>query len=910
MSDPGPDRAAVTVRRALAVSRRPPDVEPFGAGAVESSIPERLAWVAARHSDSVAVDDGDREVTYGELGRRVGAVERGVAAVDGCGPGEPVAVLASHSVEQVVAILGVFAAGRAAIVVDPEAPHAVIGSVLADGRPALVVYGSGQEHLARTVAPTLTRRSIGAMDGPPVEISVAPDDLALLAYTSGTTGSPKAARMSHRALLQVVRGAAEALAIAPSDRLPMLFPLSLAVAAYPMLLPLLCGARLCLFDLRGRGLAPFAGWLRSEGVTVVYLSPTVARFMGEGGDADAFAALRLVVLGGERVDGEAVEIVRRRFGAHVEVANGYGSTETGVLTFAFLDDGDGDGGFDGAIPVGWPIPGMDLLVLGPDGRPVDLGETGELHVRSRYLFDGYHGQPEASARVLRRDGDGAATYLTGDLARLDATGCLHLVGRGDTEVKVRGHRVVPGEVEQALLALDLVKDAVVDARPDPSGSNLLVAWVVPAEADPPVTEPDVRSRLSQTVAPPLVPRHIQLLDRLPVLPNGKLDRRALPEPGNRRPLPSSSFVEPGEEHERSLARLWEQVLEVHPVGAQDDFFELGGTSLDAARMLVLLEEDRGAYVPMSTLLGARTVAALAATLSPSARSTRPTSAVQVQRGDPAVPPLFFVHDLYGTAWVLQPLAPLLGADQPLWGFESPLLAGPESPFSSLEAMAARYVSDLRGVQPEGPYHLAGYSFGGVLAFEMARQLVAAGQPVRFLGVVDVGPGYRGRHFDPRKVLDKPPMWVPGPLEPEASWGRRLRFVRELAEDDVREAALHVLLITGLDRWVDPVLFRLDLRRTGQIHPRHRTWYAWRGHWGLARSYRWSGRTYPGDLTLFWAAESASADATMGWGGVVTGDLDIVRVDARHETMMQAGTVERLAAPLRAALEAARHGDRP
>ncbi len=908
MSDPGPDRAAVTVRRALAVSRRPPDVEPFGARAVESSIPERLESVAARHGDSVAVIDGDREVTYAELARRVDAVARGVASVDGCAAGEPVAVLAGHSLEQVVAILGVFAAGRAAIVVDPQAPHAVITSVLADGGPAVLLHGEGQEHLAQMVAPSLTRRSIGALDGPPVRVQVAPDDLALLAYTSGTTGSPKAARMSHRALLQVVRGAAEALAIAPSDRLPMLFPLSLAVAAYPMLLPLLCGARLCLFDLRGHGLAPFAGWLRREGVTVVYLSPTVARFMGEGAGADAFPTLRLVVLGGERVDGDAVAIVRRRFGTHVEVANGYGSTETGVLTFAFLDDGES--GLDGAVPVGWPIPGMDLLVLGPDGRPVDLGETGELHVRSRYLFDGYHGQPEASARVLRRDGEGVATYLTGDLARLDATGCLHLVGRGDTEVKVRGHRVVPGEVEQALLALDLVKDAVVDARPDPSGSNLLVAWVVPLGADPPVTEPDVRSLLSQTVAPPLVPRHIQLLDRLPVLPNGKLDRRALPEPGNRRPLPSSSFVEPEDEHERALARLWEQVLDVRPVGAQDDFFDLGGTSLDAARMLVLLEEARGTYIPMSALLEARTVASLAAELSRSGRPRPRTTAVQVQRGDPAVAPLFFVHDLYGTAWVLQPLAPLLGADQPLWGFESPLLAGPASPFTSLEAMAARYVSDLREVQPEGPYHLAGYSFGGVLAFEMARQLVAADQQVRFLGVVDVGPGYRGRHFDPRRVLDKPPMWVPGPLEPEASWRRRLRFLRELAQEDVREATLHLLLITGLDRWVDPVLFRLDLRRTGQIHPRHRTWYAWREHWSLARSYRWIGRTYPGDLTLFWAAESASTDATMGWGRVVTGALDIVRVDARHETMMQAGTVERLAAPLRAALEAARRADRP
>jgi len=271
--------------------------------------------------------------------------------------------------------------------------------------------------------------------------------------------------------------------------------------------------------------------------------------------------------------------------------------------------------------------------------------------------------------------------------------------------------------------------------------------------------------------------------------------------------------------------------------------------------------------------------------------------------------LFFVHDLYGTAFVLRSLAPALGGEQPLYGFESPLLRGPKSPYHSLESLAMRYVADLRDVQPEGPYHLAGYSFGGVLAFEMARQLVADGQAVAFLGVIDVGPGYRGRHFNPHKVLDKPWLDVPSLPPTGTPIVRRARTFLDLATSSPRTAIEQVLLTTGLDRWTDPLQFRLDIRRHGQIHPGRRIWYAWRGHWELARSYGWAGRTYPGPLTLFWADESASTDGTMGWGNIVRGQLDIVRVPTAHESMLEPEGAPIIGALLREALDAVVPSDR-
>lgn len=901
---PGPDPTLEHVPWAIDESARPSDFEPIPATAAEASITDRFLAVARRYGDRPALIEEQRTITYAAAAVRVCGVAGGLVAEIPGAQGKPIALLSGHHADQVLAFLGILMAGSIVVVLDPEASPHVNRAIIADARPMAVVHDELHRGMADEIAADITRFHQSELNAPLASVSIDPRDGAMLAYTSGTSGAPKAALIPHRALLHLMRGATDALAISPTDRLPMLFPISLAVAAYPMLLPLLAGGALCLFDLRAEGLARFPAWLADQGITVIYFSPTIARFMGDSAASLEFPSLRLVVLGGERVDDQAVGIVRRQFGDHVIVANGYGSTETGVLTFYFTKPGRSHG--ERGVPAGWPIPGMDLRVLGPDGLPVAPGEPGDLHVRSRYLFDGYWGRPEATATVLRVDEDGLSDYRTGDIARREASGCLELIGRSDTEVKVRGHRVVPGKVEQALLALDQVEDAVVEARPDHLGAHRLVAWVVPSAASTSDAAAPVRAALAQSVPAAFLPRDIVMLDALPVLPNGKLDRQALPEPGTTRPLPSATLVPPRDDLERDLVRIWQNVLSVRPIGVDDDLFELGGSSLDAARMLIVLEEDRGVYLPMAVLIDARTPAELAAVLRQRSNTVDgPSTVVEVQPGAHDVPPLFFVHDLFGTAWVLQPLAPLLGADQPLFGFESPLLRGPASPFADLESMAARYVEDLRITQREGPYRLAGYSFGGVLAFEMARQLTATGEEVAFLGVIDVGPGYRGRHYNPKKVLDKPPMSVAGPLEPGTPWRERLRFHRELLRRDAGEGALHLLMASGLDRWTDPMLFRLDLWRKGRIHPGRRTWYAWRMHWELARSYRWEGRSYPANLTLFWAEESASSDSTMGWAKVVEGDIDIIRVDAPHETMMQTGTVERLAGPLRHALLEAR-----
>jgi amino acid adenylation domain-containing protein len=857
---------------------------PFDVGLVDGTVHGAFERQVRATPDAVALAGPGGMWTYAEVDARATAVAHQLVA---CGSeGRAVAVAMAHDTDLVVAVFAVLKAGAALLILDIGSPAEVNRAIVADGRPAALVTDDAGAELAGALSDIVVTRSWAELvaaagpDEPAPLPQLSAGDPAMLAYSSGTTGGPKAAVLPHRALVHLFRGATDALKIGPGDRLPMIFPISLAVAAYPMFLPLMVGGSLRIHDVRSHGLVGFPEWLADQQISVLYVSPTVARFMGEVPDGIDLSALRLVVLGGERVDADAIAIVRTAFGDQVTVANGYGATETGVLTFFVVRDGAEFGPL--GVPVGLPIPEVELRIVGDDGRTQPDGEAGELHVRSRYLFSGYWNRPDLTASVLS-DADGVALYRTGDIGFIDPNGNLAIIGRSDTEVKVRGHRVIPGEVEQALLSLVEVADAVVEARPDPMGTNQLVAWVVPTGGN---DLRSVRAAAKRVVRGPLVPRQMVVVEALPQLPNGKLDRRALPLPPAEAPA-SGAHRPPSTPTETRLGAIWEEILGIRPLGVDADLIDLGAQSFDLAWALVQIEERLKVRVPMSSLLEVRTVAELAEVVEDLVASgEEPDPVVEVQPGQSGRPLLFVVHDLHGTAYGLRHLAPAIGTDQAVWGFESPFLEGRADGIATLEDLAERYVTRMRRVQASGPYHLAGYSFGGVLAFEIARQLQAAGDEVPFLGIVDVGPGYRGKHYDSHKMLDKPWSRVPMPPDASLALGDKVAWYRDLAKRSPKDLAYHLSLRSGLDRWVDPVQFRWDIRMKGAVPPHRRLWYAWRQHWELGRRYHWEGPAYRGDLLLIWAEESAATDATMGWRSVVDGDITIVRTDAPHERMLQ------------------------
>lgn len=862
-----------------------------------STLIGRFDAQAAASPSRVALVGPSRSVTYGEADAASSAAAGGLLARFGPGT-EPVALQFDHDVDLVLAILAVLRAGRPFTVLDPQAPVDLGAAVIADSRAVALLYGPTQADAARSIASDI---AVSWEDLPATEPTICwtahPDDIALLAYTSGSTGTPKAAAIPHRSLVHLMDGATDALGITAADRMPMLFPLSLAVATYPMFLPLVNGGSLHIFDMRSLGLAPFPEWLANQEISLIYFSPTVARFLEDAARGHHFESLRLVVLGGERVDDDAVAVVRRVFGSHVAVFNGYGTTETGVLCFYETSAGQVHG--ESGVPVGRPIAGMDILLVDGEGQAVGEEVVGEIVVRSEFLLAGYWQRPDLDALVLDVDPlSGTPTYRTGDLGRW-RNGLIELVGRSDSEVKVRGHRVVPGEVEQALLSLPEVTDAAVSARPVSVGSNELVAWVVVAEG----SDVDaIRMSLGRVVKATHLPTTYIELPELPQLPNGKLDRRGLPAPLDGRPSGLDLYAPPRTADEAFVVDIWQHIFQRDPIGVDDSFEALGGRSLDAAQMLILIEERGGVVVPMSDLLVAMTPAHVARSIARARerrirRQDRSAVTIVTEQSE-GRPLLFFAHDLHGTAYSLRFLAEAL-PNQPLAGFESPFLDSEAVKPTTLEDLAAGYVADIRSEQPVGPYHLAGYSFGGVLAFEMARQLTEAGDAVAFLGIFDVGPGYRGQHFHPRRAPKKPTLAVRMPPS-DGTFAETARWYLDLARTSPRDVGESLAIRTGADRLLDRIRAWSDVRRTGSVRPSHRLWHAWQHHWELANGYSWEGRAYPGRLTLFWAEETGSTDGTMGWGCIVE-DLDIVRLPILHETFLQESGAPVIAAALSRAL---------
>ena len=446
----------------------PAGFTPFPDEAVTGSVTDRFLAVAAGRPDAVALSSPSGAWTYRHL---EADVRRGAAGIRGRVAQEaptPVAVLFEHDGPLVVAILAVIAAGHVVVVLDPSAPPEAVDHIVIESGSDLLLHDAAMADLAREIA----ERSHGIapldLDSfAPVSPEKAaelpqrgPSDPLMLAFTSGTSGTPKGAVITHGVITNLVRGATNALGVTPSDRMPMLFPTSLAVAAYPMFIPLLNGATLATLDVRGVGLAPVADFLVRERITLAYMAPTVVRFLVDAVAGYDFPDLRMIALGGEVVDADVVRLTSELFGPDL-LANGFGTTETGVITLHVIDPTIPP---EGAVPSGYPVPEVELLILDDGGVVVPRGISGEIAVVSPHVFGGYWGHDELNRHVLSDDPAGRKgwrLYRTGDLGQLDEHGALVVMGRLDTKVKVRGRFVVVGDVEAALHELEAVADAAV-----------------------------------------------------------------------------------------------------------------------------------------------------------------------------------------------------------------------------------------------------------------------------------------------------------------------------------------------------------------------------------------------------------------------------------------------------------------
>ncbi|HEY6122356.1 MAG TPA: amino acid adenylation domain-containing protein, partial [Pyrinomonadaceae bacterium] len=699
----------------------------------------------ARTPDAVALVFGEHRLTYLELNKQANQLAHFLRTL-GVSPETPVGICVERSLEMVIGVLGVLKAGAAYVPLDPAYPRERLAFMLRDSQAPVLLT---QHRLAsrfnqdtiRIVCLDTDWKVIAKESQRNPFSEVTPENLAYIIYTSGSTGHPKGVLISHSALVSHSVGAVKHYELDSSDRVLQFASISFDVAAEELFPTLLSGAAVVLTT----GPAPppiadFIALLEKERLTVINLPSCYWQELVLALDRSLrplSSTLRLVVTGSEKVLRERLTTWRKMFGDSIRWINAYGPTEATVTATIYEPAGDDENRETGAVPIGRPMVNRQIYILDSHLNPVPIGVPGELWIGGAGLARGYLNSAEITAEKFipnpfKHDA-GARLYKTGDRACYLPDGNIEYLGRMDRQVKVRGFRIELSEIEAALGRHPDVRQAVVIAREDQPGDKRLVAYMVATEANVPTTS-EQRRFLQQSLPDYMVPSAFVVLDELPRSANGKVDRRALPAPDGKQFL-ENAFAAPRNTLELLLTKSWEKVLEVQPIGVRDNFFELGGHSLLAVSLVTQIEKVFGKKLPLATLFQAPTVEQLASLLNDEKWSPCWSSLVAIQPGG-SKPPLFCPHLALGHVLFYHDLAHHLGSDQPVYAFRPQGLDGAQPHHTRIEEMASHYIKEMRVLQPEGPYYLCGSSFGGLIAFEMARQLEVQAQEVGLLALFD------------------------------------------------------------------------------------------------------------------------------------------------------------------------------
>jgi nonribosomal peptide synthetase DhbF len=703
----------------------------------EATLPELIERQVRRDPQAVALVFENRSLSYGELNRRANQLAHSLMA-EGIGPESRVGLAMPRSVEMMVALLGIVKSGAAYVPLDPEYPAERVAFMVADARPALVLtveeYAAREARLAEYAE---TNPSDGER-GQPLRL----EHPAYVIYTSGSTGTPKGAINTHQAIVNRLQWMQSAYQLRADDRVLQKTPIGFDVSVWEFFWPLLEGAAVVFAKPGGQKDPHYLAMLiRKQRITTIHFVPSMLQaFLQEPAAADC-DGLRRVICSGEALSAE----LESRFRAvlrSVALHNLYGPTEAAV-DVSYWECRQNQQ--IGAVPIGRPIWNTRLYVLDRNLQLTPQGVAGELYIAGVALARGYHDRPALTAERFISDphGDpGTRMYRTGDLARWRPDGALEYLGRKDFQVKLRGFRIELGEIEAVLRRHPDVGQAVVVVREDRTGDKRLAAYLTPAaghEIDPAV----LRRYVAQSLPDYMTPAAIVLLDSLPLSPNGKLDRKALPAPEF---TAATEWQAPRSPQEEILCSLFAEMLGLANVGIHDNFFELGGHSLLATRLISQIRNTLGIEISIRTLFEAPTVAGLTERIA-GASVSNPLEVMLPLRPYGSRSPLFCMHPLGGLSWCYAGLLQHIPPEYPIYGLQSRGMAERTVLPQTLEEMAADYIGQIRKIQPDGPYYLIGWSLGGLIAHAVANQIEAEGERVAFLAVLDAYPYPLGKRLD-------------------------------------------------------------------------------------------------------------------------------------------------------------------
>ena len=839
-----------------------------------------------RHqADAAALRHGDRTWSYGELDRRSSQLAAHLSS-SGLAPESRVGLLLPVSPAFVIGMLGTLKAGGVFVPLEPSHPERRLRFLVRDAGIDWILCDEASPRLPPELADKQMHLDhLPEIHDPGEHDGLHPEGLAYVIYTSGSTGQPKGVMVEHRSLVNYLRWVNETWLDEVAARLPATTRPSFDAALKQLLAPLVNGSEVWIPSVEAAAEpAAFLREIRHLEEVILNGAPAFWRLLLEQielGAEDQAAGLRRLLLGGEALSRELVERTHRALPG-LEIWNLYGPTEaTANATAARVDAGR-------PVTLGRPIANARAFVLDLEQQPVAQGYLGELCLAGPGLARGYLGRASLTAArflpcaLAARAGE--RLYRTGDLVRCLPTGELEFRGRIDQQVKVRGQRIEPGEIESALVQHESVSAAVVvahcpDERPDEPS---LVAYLV---GDPEVPAQELRHHLRQSLPEYMIPAAQVWLETLPLTATGKIDRRALEKP--ERQL-RGSLEMPRDEVELRLVQIWQKLLGTRPIGVDEDFFELGGHSILAVRLTAAIERAFGVELALSSLFAASTIRRLAAVLRQSDEVVTASPLVELRRGGSGRP-FFCVHPVGGNVFCYLDLVHHLSPELPFYALQC--VASDRANPPSLEAMAGEYLEAVRQVQPAGPYALGGWSMGGVVAFEMARQLAAAGEEVALLAMIDATAPRRGSSAS--ENLDEATL-----LRRFAGDLARLSSAEQLApqalaafdpEKDGDRLFERIQRELGLGEGVDEARIR-ELYAVFCRNLKLLSGYVPGIYGGSVDYFRSSG-----------AANAVEGAATRGWRRYVRGDVNVHRIPGDHYTILRESHVETLAEQLEACL---------
>lgn len=886
-----------------------------------------------RTPNAIAVVFETQQLTYQELNCQANQLAHYLKSL-GVGPGKFVGVYMDRTLEMIPALLGILKAGGAYVPLETNFPKARIQWVLSSLNVCWLV--TQQLHLqtfdelqpqlptlkhlicldAATVRET-AKQEAGQNLPAPLQVwrhshlcqqpesnlprQSSPDDTAYIIFTSGSTGTPKGVVVRHKPVINLIEWVNKTFSVNASDRVLFITSLSFDLSVYDIFGLLAAGGSIRVVTSQDvREPLALLHILCNEPITFWDSAPPALQqlvpFFPDVKLRGWQRPLRLVFMSGDWIPVMLPDLSKSTFPG-VEIISLGGATEATIWS-NFYPIGEVDPTWT-SIPYGRPIQNAQYYILDSHDNPCPVGVPGELYIGGECLASGYTDPAKTAERFIPSpfDKPGACLYRTGDLARFLPDSNIQFLGRIDDQVKIRGFRIELGEIEAALSHHPAVRENAVLAREDQLGNKRLVAYLAPEQGKS-LTTSDLRSFVKERLPEYMVPSVFVLLEALPLTPNGKVDRRALPTPDQARPEQEKSFVAPQDPLELQLTKIWQEVLGIQPIGVRDNFFDLGGHSLLAVRLIAQVEKAFSKNLRLTTLLQSPTIEQLANTLRSSGCNTPVGSLVPLKLGGDK-PPLFCIYGIL----LYHDLARNLDPEQPVYGvyiqdevdlLQAGRLEKQLSTLISVAEQATRYLKEIRTLQPKGPYFLAGESFGGLVAFEMAQQLHMQGEKVALLALLDTQSPLSAK----KKLLWH--QWVSLHLKSLLVEGST--YALKKLDQRISSGKNRLSIVSRIYRKFDlrsGRSFRSYLQEVAQLDVRQQV------RDQALRNYIPS--PYPGKVILFRAMErdqfeADDTDPQFGWGELAAGGLEVHHVPGDHIGILKEPHVRIMATKLIANLQ--------